>query len=360
MPEDAPALLSKYFEGLVADFIVVLREVRRVGRALEADRRITGPRVPRLIFELYGTLRRWGHGLQCEELRQSAAGDDAALRVAREALISYEPAKKLAAVLALGVKDRLGHLFTHVDEDVILFDPDVVTTAEKKRRGKERQAATFHMAAVLDGNECGMEWLPLAQRHEYVSILYKGVATDMLYLAEAFGSVPDPLEVYVSAVRNVHTMLVDELDANGRQKVNAPLSWWARLSAMRGEELISRSALLDAVKITPAARAYLSVPASSASCERLFSDAGTNDSYKRQSQSMAVHEMQLVVRSYCRMRLGMEDEPEDVDRASAPALVPVVQTDLLSTGASAYVALATEIANSIMVRRAADAAGGEN
>lgn len=56
LPSDAPLLPEKSDENSIAICIDVLREVRRVEGALEADRNVSASRVPQLMKELRDTL----------------------------------------------------------------------------------------------------------------------------------------------------------------------------------------------------------------------------------------------------------------------------------------------------------------
>lgn len=52
LPWDGPSLLPASDDNCISDCIRILREVRRVGRAAEADRNVSTSRVPRLLSEL--------------------------------------------------------------------------------------------------------------------------------------------------------------------------------------------------------------------------------------------------------------------------------------------------------------------
>lgn len=56
LPEDAPKLLSASDEELLAECVLVMREVRCVARMMEFDRQVTILRAPRLLKELFRTL----------------------------------------------------------------------------------------------------------------------------------------------------------------------------------------------------------------------------------------------------------------------------------------------------------------
>ena len=57
LPVDASAVLRESEDECIAECILVLCEVRRVARLLDADRRVIASRVPRQLSELYDTLR---------------------------------------------------------------------------------------------------------------------------------------------------------------------------------------------------------------------------------------------------------------------------------------------------------------
>ena len=55
LPDDAPSVLSEADDECIAECVLVLREVRRVARALEADRLVSASRMFRVLCELYDT-----------------------------------------------------------------------------------------------------------------------------------------------------------------------------------------------------------------------------------------------------------------------------------------------------------------
>lgn len=62
--------------------------------------------------------------------------------------------------------------------------------------------------------------------------------------------------------------------------------------------------LYPAPLFTDIARGYLSIPASSASAERLFGDAGYQQGARRQHETSSVTEMLLMIRSYVKARIA--------------------------------------------------------
>ncbi len=99
-------------ENCAAECVDILREVRRDARALEADRKVTASRVPRLLRELVDTLRLLsaGRGTREEVLnsitppRTSIYADDLATGKARTRTICDEDARKLAEKLAVCIR----------------------------------------------------------------------------------------------------------------------------------------------------------------------------------------------------------------------------------------------------------------
>ncbi len=109
LPRTAPNLLDDCTENCAAEWVDILREVRRVARALEADRRVTASRVPRLLRELVDTLRLlWAGRATREEVlnsitppRTSIYADDLDTAKARTRTIRDEDARMLAGKLAV-------------------------------------------------------------------------------------------------------------------------------------------------------------------------------------------------------------------------------------------------------------------
>lgn len=91
-------------EHCVADCIDVLCDVRRVARALEADRRASASRAPRILSDLHDTLDLFAAirytllaviaSLQYPQV--STAGEGKALLQAQKILIHYEESRKLS------------------------------------------------------------------------------------------------------------------------------------------------------------------------------------------------------------------------------------------------------------------------
>lgn len=114
------------------------------------------------------------------------------------------------------------------------------------------------------------------------------------------------------------------------------LHWWQRLTNQTSAQLLEMPlSCITAAKLAGVARAQLSIPSTTASVERLFSEAGYLDSHQRRQQSMWKLEMLLTIRGFVHQRLA------------TPEMVSVVQTDLCSARAQRYLRIANELAVSI-------------
>ena len=127
-PESAPTLTENTDENCLADCIVVIREVRRVARAFEASKFITSSRAPRLLKELSGTLRIFSANRQQRNNILSTIGiprtskncDDRVLLSSRNRGVLHEEARLLSKTLLEQISGRLSHLYTVVNDDVLL------------------------------------------------------------------------------------------------------------------------------------------------------------------------------------------------------------------------------------------------
>ena len=88
----APPLLCIDSElKIVADVVIILREVRRVGRALEAETTVSASRAPFLLWQLYETLRSWATFVKpTADSCASSTASDKAVQSARETLLRTE------------------------------------------------------------------------------------------------------------------------------------------------------------------------------------------------------------------------------------------------------------------------------
>lgn len=341
--QGGPALLSDTDEEAACELVQLMHEIRRVSRALEADKRVSASRAPRLLAELVDTLDllsrsphdRAAFAATLPPLRQSDAGDDKALRDARDLRIRDEEARKFARLLKTNIKQRLGFLLVPVGRAEALLDPSDVSDDEKKRHRVKKQAILFHCAALFDVNECGLEWLRCSPRDraDYVDLLTEVIANEArAVLMDTFSSV----SVHKDQMGKLHKIMIDELDAVGRRKAEEALLWWQRLEGTDLQVLMRRK-LLSALYLLPMARAYLSIQATSASAERLFGDAGYQQGNRRQHQMADMSEMLFAIRG-CVKKAIDEAPPKGIATS-------------LSQRASAVQQLARDIANVIQAKK---------
>jgi len=335
LPEDAPPVLNKYQQGVAAEMVLVLGEVRRVSRILEADRILSGPRAPPLLWSLAGTLRLLGGGGIPEALPPSTSVDDVAMATVRAEKLSFKEAKVLARALADGMDERIGHFYRPVSRDFAKLDFEGMEEEEMKTHRKQCQALVLHMAAIFDVNECTLEWVPESQRDAYYDLLYTAIDKELPTLLATYDMNCD----YVPWIRTMHRALRTTLASGGRHDANFALDWWRELTSKSMEDLFKNAALVDAVRLVDAARPFLSTQASSASAERMFSDAGYINAYQRQSMPMFMLEMLLVIRAFVQCRV------------ESVLLTSVVQSDLHSARAERILVVSREIANAIAAKR---------
>lgn len=331
-----PPLLTKSEGELVAECIHVLREVRRVARCLEADRRVSGSRLPRLLFELTDTLALYGSDIldrdtvtdRLTNLMNAKSTDDKSLHRAREIVISSAKVQSLARTLRTKIVDRVGHLISPVvREDAEFNIKDEDEEVQKKYR-HPKQALLLHVAALFDVNECNMEWIGSeADRSSYVNILLDAAVRE---LPNVLGKSFDANANYKQSLATVHCEMRKHLQSNGRMEANAALEWWNSIENGSVTDLRNRNLLLAPLFID-LARAFLCIQASSASIERVFGDAGYQEGSRRQHTQDSVTEMLFLIRSFVKSRI------ESATR----------QTEFLSRRANGVKELAEEIAKLI-------------
>ncbi len=111
--------LEESDEECVAECVYVLQEVRRFARALEAERHVSGTRVPRLLSELNDTLDIFGEERSTRRYiqehlrgpRVSSAGDDRALLASRQRIVRDKKTRLLAREMRENIHERMGHFF---------------------------------------------------------------------------------------------------------------------------------------------------------------------------------------------------------------------------------------------------------
>lgn len=187
-------------EDLLAEFVTVLAEVRRVARELEAVRKVTLSRAPRYLRELCKTLlimsgsvstlpRRATNRRQSiadiEDdaipvnvlaVRPSVAEADKSRNEARQQRPANEELKLLAKRLAEAIKRRFECYWHVVSSKAALWRPygrndDTDINGDGGSEGEERpdrrmheprRVLLLHVAAILDVNECSLDFLDVS------------------------------------------------------------------------------------------------------------------------------------------------------------------------------------------------------
>lgn len=334
-------IIDAEVERVIAEFIVVYTEVRRFARALEADRRVTGSRVARLTAELIDTLRLLAaKPLSPErtellriirEPRASSATYDLETRKARNAVLLTDDGRKLAKDIADCMLERCATLITPVPEDKALAKlEDIEDEEECKQLRRYKEALQLHIASLFDVNECGLDWLAPAERNDYEKVLIKAL---MLELPSILSPMNDAIK-YDSAFKLVLNKMRADLDAHHRREPAEALAFWRWIDTASATDL-NEAGQSTSVFLIDVARAYLSIQASSAPAERLFSDAGLQEGARRQHTDPSTSEMLLTIRHLVIMRTRPD------------LLANVAQRGPLSVEATAIYNLAVEIAEKI-------------
>ena len=130
----------------------------------------------------------------------------------------------------------------------------------------------------MDVNECTLDWITSnEQRDEYLQLLAKVIVSE---LPELLGCSFSDIVQTESMFILVHEQMVSNVRKNGRLHPNEALEWWKWADTSSTSDLRQRKLYLAPLFIE-AARAYLSIQASSASAERLFGDAGYYEGARR-------------------------------------------------------------------------------
>ena len=295
--EDVPPL-SETERDTLAEVIYVLAEVRRVARQLEADRSVTMSRAPRLFRELYETLCVIAGDMSVSSkcfFDDIDAGSELALDDDEDAstvakipstaehcssrdevrAMSFrkKAARDLARELSMVIKERLSALWTPVGNHVFTWNPSAHETLAVQERAM-RRVLLFHIAAIVDVNECELEFLGLSssERELYISNMYKAVAREALELGGTGSLTLTQLETLFGML---HSEMREELKKCGRREPSHALSYWKTCN-----NVIS---FCSPKAFNALAKAALASQASSASAERLFSDLGMLEGRQRQS-----------------------------------------------------------------------------
>ena len=216
----------------------------------------------------------FSHALPC---CQSVATADKERNEARTLKLRTLKAKTLAKRLANSIESRLSLLWAPVSMSTALWRPsdnDGETDVEddlgpdvfvpNQEMHAPRRALLFHVAAMLDVNECALDFLEDGVgRNDYYQILYKGVVREVVELNGALSSNEEHMQV---VFKLFHQGMLQTLLGKGCRDSCEALTFWRRAN--------SQGAMISPMPFSLLARAALSSQASSAPAERLFSDIG--------------------------------------------------------------------------------------
>lgn len=313
--------LSSSQQNTLAEFIIVLGEVRRVARQLEADKYVTLSRAPRILRELYETLLILSGNMSVSTFngedvdarillddlsdistetalpcRQSTAQYDQERDYVRSMTLQKSTAKELAVKIACNIERRLGKLWKPVEEHVALwsshcsddlgYEGSDVPDSDIR---EPRRVLLFHIAAVLDVNETCLDFLDYTweQKVGYYEILYKAIVREAKELKKDIYFSAAELKVLFSLF---HKSMIQKLQECGRRPIDAALNFW--------RDVNQSGSVISPVPFNQLARAALSSQASSASAERLFSDLGRKEGNQCQSILSGTLEMTALIRTY--------------------------------------------------------------
>lgn len=249
---DIPSL-SQGQKDTLAEFILVLAEVRRVTRQLEAEKKVPMSRAPKLLRELYGTLlimagdtttinpdsindlsisngldNTRDDGLSRALLTpSSSAAADKKRDDARGEHLNKTHAKELTRKLANGIKERLGAIWQPVHSTVAEWRPDdteISNGAQQPDRNmhQPRRVLLFHIAALLDVNECALDCMDINtdEEIEYYKLLHTSVVREVEELN--INSIVDTNYLLIS-LHALHKQMLQHLNLEGRKEPGAAL-----------------------------------------------------------------------------------------------------------------------------------------
>lgn len=305
----------------IAEFVTVLNEIRRVARQLEADRKVTMSRAPRILRELYETLLIMcgemgynepgffsdnGDGDLAAEDQEDVAQSHASIASiatadqerddSRKVRLIKVHARKLAREFAQAIQRRLGHVWSQVSSSAAMWRPASSNDCDDDDGGdidptyhKPRRVLLYHIAAMLDVNECQLEFIdphPLS-RAAYIQVLRRAVVREVVELDNSMSSISSQLEVIYGML---HDHMLTSLQKNGRREPNMALQYWKDLNENPG--------IVSPVPFNMVAKACFAAQASSASAERLFSDLGKIENNQCQSLLSSTLEMTELLRVF--------------------------------------------------------------
>jgi len=307
LPENAPPLLPDADEEMLAECVTIMKEVRRIARLMEFDRQLTASRAPRLLKELVRTLNLFAADRATratletrERYRRSIAEDDKALKTIRTTSIRDADVRNLAQLLSDYLTDRLGYLFEPIESRSVHTAWDDISEDERKEVRESRRALVIQSACLFDINECTLDWLPATcDKKEYIEFLSDFIISEM---PRVLGDDFDVLIQNKTNFLSVHEAMKSQLEEKGRTVPNNALLWWREVENSTGAMLRKRK-VFQASLFTEMARAFLSIQASSAPVERLFSDSGLYEGNRRHHGNSSIEEMLFTIRSCVQQRI---------------------------------------------------------
>lgn len=346
--ESEVPLLNQAERDTFAEIITVLAEFRRVARQLEADRKVTMSRAPRLLHELYETLcvvsgdmsvcsssfyeDTTGSSTISVNVDDTLSTSKSIPSVAEHCSMRDElralqfrtrAARDLARDLAEKVRDRFGILWEPVTEGALMWSPTESEEPCTELR-PYRRVLLFHIAAVMDVNECELEFLSVSKcdRESYIQGLHKAVAREALELGDT-GKLN--FNQLVTTFGMLHDEMREVLKTSGRREAKYALLYWKGIN-----ETTSYSSPKAFNRLAGAA---LASQASSASSERLFSDLGMLEGRERQSMLSDTLHVTETIRAFCKGNLERNELP---------------QTGTLHPQGAAFKRIATKIAGDVV------------
>ncbi|KAI0562610.1 hypothetical protein FGB62_57g211 [Gracilaria domingensis] len=288
----------------LTEIVAVLTEVRRVARQLEADQVVTMSRAPRLLCELYETLQIMsgdmvpsasffhedtnvspGASMSIQEATarppiKSTASHDAARDKTQKIRLVKPAAQDLCRRLCDALSLRLGNLWRPVPSSSCAWHtdmPSVPTEQSQTLINRDRRTLLFHLAVLLDVNECELEFLEdgIESRASYFRCC-------MIHWLAKSGH----------WMIHLHFLMRDSLKKNGRTEPNEALKYWKHCNEHIG--------LVSLLPFNMVAKAFPASQASSAAAERLFSDLGRSEGCTSQSLLSSTLEMCELIRFFVR------------------------------------------------------------
>ncbi|KAI0566289.1 Ribonuclease H-like protein [Gracilaria domingensis] len=235
----------------LTEIIAVLTEFRRVARQLEPDQHVTLSRASHVFVELYETM-------------QIMPGD-------------MVPSTTMFYDLSTGANV---HSFAFPEPSA---RPSVPSAARyDKERREERRVILLHLAAILDVNECELDFLGENEsaREGYFSLLYDSLIGELRALDDTVSISGSCLQVLFELF---HDEMRNSLKRDGRKEPDEALHYWRRANECANA--------VSSVPFNILVRAFLASQASSAAAERFFSDLGRRKGSKSQSLLSSTTEM---------------------------------------------------------------------